>query len=335
MFSYLSLLIERGHFDEIHMNHLIVGHTHTSIDQYFSVITKKLYGKFVGSPFALQNLFNQCEMPQINRMILVHYNYYKWLEPVINKNIHHYGLPHCFQFKRRLGKAVCQHKPYSRSPKWFPVEPTHIPSDQAELEKLSCPLVNEELAFLGGIDIINESLGFAENIKTNILSGDKDRDLFQRILLLKDLMQPLKDIEARTSCEITNRNELQSRIGYLNTLTDRELSKKVPIPPEVTNEEQLLDEDEIPIAEGVFEVDSGDEDEVQIVESTPSLPALASLQQLVPMPVTKDQLTAFSSALAKFNYEDCGYLLWLDYSKAGEEWFNSVPSVFDYSSEVS
>ena len=69
-------------------------------------------------------------------------------------------------------------------------------------------------------------------------------------------------------------------------------------------------------------VDSGDEDEVQIVESTPNLPALVSLQPLVPMSVTKDQLTAFSSALAKLNYEDCGYLLWLDYSKVGEEWFN-------------
>ena len=53
MFAYLSLLVEQGHFDEIQVNFLIVGHTHTTIDQYFSVITKQLYEKFVGSPLSL------------------------------------------------------------------------------------------------------------------------------------------------------------------------------------------------------------------------------------------------------------------------------------------
>ena len=119
MFTYLSLLVERGYFDEIRVNFLIVGHTHTSIDQYFSVITKKLRNKFVGSPLALQHLFNSCQEPKINRMIHVHYDYKKWLSPIINP-MKHYGLPHVFVFRRRLGRAICQHKPYSRSPR-FPL----------------------------------------------------------------------------------------------------------------------------------------------------------------------------------------------------------------------
>ena len=133
MFAYISLLIERGHLDEVSVNFLIVGHTHTSIDQYSSVITKKLHGKFVGSQMALQHLFNECQSPLINKMIHVHYDYRTWLAPVINE-LHFYGLPHVFVFKRRLNRAVCQHKPYSRSLRFFPVEPSPMPSDNEELE---------------------------------------------------------------------------------------------------------------------------------------------------------------------------------------------------------
>ena len=40
MFFYLSLLIESHMIDEIYMSFLIVGHTHTILDQYFSVLAK-------------------------------------------------------------------------------------------------------------------------------------------------------------------------------------------------------------------------------------------------------------------------------------------------------
>lgn len=54
MFAYLSYLVELEKFDNIYVNFLVVGHTHTSIDQYFSVITRKICSKrFVGSPIAL------------------------------------------------------------------------------------------------------------------------------------------------------------------------------------------------------------------------------------------------------------------------------------------
>lgn len=58
MFAYLSLLVERLHFEKVYVNFLIVGHTHTTIDQYFSVITKAICSKkFIGSPLALQVCF--------------------------------------------------------------------------------------------------------------------------------------------------------------------------------------------------------------------------------------------------------------------------------------
>ncbi len=40
MFMYLSYLIETGILKEIEVNFLIVGHTHCSVDQYFSVLSR-------------------------------------------------------------------------------------------------------------------------------------------------------------------------------------------------------------------------------------------------------------------------------------------------------
>ena len=42
MFSDCSLLVETGLLDEIYVNFLIVGHTHISIDQYFSVLSRAI-----------------------------------------------------------------------------------------------------------------------------------------------------------------------------------------------------------------------------------------------------------------------------------------------------
>ena len=52
MFAYLSMLVELKVFDEILVNFLIVGHTHTSIDQYFSVLSSR---KIFESSFIIKN----------------------------------------------------------------------------------------------------------------------------------------------------------------------------------------------------------------------------------------------------------------------------------------
>lgn len=57
MMAYCSLLVEFKRFDTIRMNFLIVGHTHNLIDQYFSVISTKIYqAMFIASPMALHAL---------------------------------------------------------------------------------------------------------------------------------------------------------------------------------------------------------------------------------------------------------------------------------------
>jgi hypothetical protein len=57
LFGYLALLVETGTFKEIYANFLIVGHTHSSIDQYFSVLSRKIRtSNFIGTPLSMKDL---------------------------------------------------------------------------------------------------------------------------------------------------------------------------------------------------------------------------------------------------------------------------------------
>ena len=53
VFMYSALLVELGFFERVTVGFLIIGHTHASIDQYFSCL-RKLIGRasFIASPLA-------------------------------------------------------------------------------------------------------------------------------------------------------------------------------------------------------------------------------------------------------------------------------------------
>jgi hypothetical protein len=60
MFSYISLLVQEKIFKKVEVFFLIVGHTHASIDQYFSVLSREiLKTNFIGSPLSLQFLLSR------------------------------------------------------------------------------------------------------------------------------------------------------------------------------------------------------------------------------------------------------------------------------------
>ncbi len=91
MMAYLSLLVESGEFDEIHMNYLIVGHTHSLIDQFFSVLSKAIkMANFIGSPLALRDLFLQkvgSSRIAVIRQISVFYDFPNAINPFLNTSI--------------------------------------------------------------------------------------------------------------------------------------------------------------------------------------------------------------------------------------------------------
>jgi hypothetical protein len=120
MFCYVSLLIELQLFEEVEIGFLIVGHTHASIDQYFNVISKKIYScDFIGSPLSLLDLIRQAHMASwqqqpIIREIDVYYDMVNFFEPYRNKKIKYYAIPHYFVFKPSFcGIAFMQYKLFS------------------------------------------------------------------------------------------------------------------------------------------------------------------------------------------------------------------------------
>ena len=95
MFSYFSLLVETMVFDKIQVNFLIVGHTHSSIDQYFSILSKAIGDcEFIGSPMALEALFEKAHKagklankPLIQRQLTAYYDVITALFPYVNEKI--------------------------------------------------------------------------------------------------------------------------------------------------------------------------------------------------------------------------------------------------------
>ena len=69
LFGWLSHLVEQGLMDEIEVAFLVVGHTHCSIDQYFSTISGYLRKKadFVLTPDAMRYLLTVCHHDESRR----------------------------------------------------------------------------------------------------------------------------------------------------------------------------------------------------------------------------------------------------------------------------
>ena len=114
-FAYYSLLVESFSFDEIEIGFLIVGHTHASIDQYFSVISKAIKkAKFIGTPMALLELMRQ---RAVIREIKVYFDMKTMFAPYINKKIKYYNLPHVYRVLPSFGHiAIFEYKVDSTVP---------------------------------------------------------------------------------------------------------------------------------------------------------------------------------------------------------------------------
>jgi hypothetical protein len=69
MFGYWSYLVEHGHMDEVDVGFLVVGHTHCSVDQYFSTISGFIKKKvdFVPTPDAMRYLLTVCHHDERRR----------------------------------------------------------------------------------------------------------------------------------------------------------------------------------------------------------------------------------------------------------------------------
>ena len=187
MFAYASALVELGYFDAIDVKFLIVGLTHSSIDQYFSVLSKAIIksAEFIGSPISLQALCSQAHKdrarPSVNRQLDVRYNIVDALKPYINKKIKFFQVPHCFSFRRRGNKCIMFYKLFSSHDKWLPVEPdlsTKISNNKASTSVIDntereLEALREESNHFDGKSSFLNHIGISGDAKSNYLINNK------------------------------------------------------------------------------------------------------------------------------------------------------------------
>lgn len=148
MFAFSSLLVECGYFDEVYLSFLVVGHTHCSIDQNFSVIAKKIFrSRYILSPLAMRELMNQSNailrtraklereavLKGQNKSKVDNYcdaniflnccddhiivevvpDYKSLFKPFLPKGIKFHQVPHRYKISRFCTKARCQYMLFS------------------------------------------------------------------------------------------------------------------------------------------------------------------------------------------------------------------------------
>lgn len=100
--AYVSLLIELGHIDCAYMNFLIVGHTHDSLDQIFSVLSNKINDSVIATIPAMHELYSSAhsdyhERPWYVLQLEVVHDWSGFFSPFINTRISRHSLPHRFK----------------------------------------------------------------------------------------------------------------------------------------------------------------------------------------------------------------------------------------------
>jgi len=227
MFAHLSLLIESHFFDKINVNFLIVGHTHTSIDQYFGVLTDLINKSFfIGSPLSLQNLLMQAhkdpsQRPTVNKQILIVRDYKNLYKPYTNANIHYFQFPHCFVIFRLYGKAMIQYKLFSTHKVWLPLAPAgslSIPSFSNFEEVMRTNTINlvelDQLSIVDGVDCLSDAIGAPkiQSLKSMLKSSTTGVDESVNNMNMSDISgivenQIIKKIEYPSMVETLKRFE--------------------------------------------------------------------------------------------------------------------------------
>jgi hypothetical protein len=150
MFAWISMLVDKDIFDTVEVFFLIVGHTHASIDQYFSVLARQILGcDFIGSPLSLHALLGRERdynlsgdaweqtnknapprkaKPLLIRKLSVIFDMKTCLEPLIDFSIKYYMIPHRFKFEKFNGIAAMQYSIFSTSKVLLPLRPKILSS---------------------------------------------------------------------------------------------------------------------------------------------------------------------------------------------------------------
>ena len=180
MMCYSSLLIELFAFDEVEIAFLIVGHTHASIDQYFSVIAKAIRRThFIGTPVALLELIRRCHnaswhQKAIIREIKVYYDLKEMFKPYLNTRIKYFTIPHIFRFTPYFGHvAIMEYLMFSTSKRLMPPRPSVPIADMISFLKAvgSESIQLQDLAIIDGPSRFTEFMGLGTSSSSSSSSS--------------------------------------------------------------------------------------------------------------------------------------------------------------------
>jgi hypothetical protein len=111
MFAWFQHLCDDRYFNSIEVFYLFAGHTHSPLDQNFSVVNKAIKrAEFIGSTIAMQELFKLEQKSKASRItdvitLDIYHDYVKYYDPVINNLVHYFGGPHRFliEYQKQWG----------------------------------------------------------------------------------------------------------------------------------------------------------------------------------------------------------------------------------------
>jgi hypothetical protein len=213
---FCSILVEAGYFQTITVGFLIVGHTHASIDQYFSCLRRKIRNaSFIATPMALQHLFTlpfsasekkkSRFRPPISQLQLyfVH-DYRSSMAPYVNPAISNYNIPYQFKFFNVLSKCVCQHKQFA-DPKlpWLPLQSSEVLKTVEQLYKSRIFGIENthSLSTETGKAMLAEHMGFQDSLNSSRLGSATVGAELDNFRAFNDILPQLQSMESLALAE--------------------------------------------------------------------------------------------------------------------------------------
>jgi hypothetical protein len=219
---FCSILVEAGYFQTVTVGFLIVGHTHASIDQYFSCLRRKIRNaSFIASPMALQHLFllpfsaserkkSRFRKPLSQLQLYFVHDYRSALAPYYNPAITSFNIPYQFKFFNVLSKCVSQHKQFADSKlPWLPLQSSEVLKTVDQLYKARVFSIENthSLSTENGKSILADHMGFRDKVDTSRLGYSSTGEELEKFTAFNDILPELQQIESYALAEQVLRHE--------------------------------------------------------------------------------------------------------------------------------
>lgn len=319
MFAYFSALIEQEIFDEIRVNFLIVGHTHSNLDQYFSVYSKKIRkSDYIASPLAMHELYNSAHNilkhpdmePRRHELEFLRFthDWVTYFGPVLNKKLVWYKIPHCFRLTRVAGRAICQTQVFSPENDgdavWNPPQPLKVKANLgASAADYTDDVHFEPFVSVESSNLVLQEMGVtAEAVTRDLTDGVNHSSSIRAQAEQNKADAAVKNLHAFNEM----RKELQElELAALSSMMHNMHLQRNADTESVDGSNSPESDDDSEMATGAF---AESESEATAAAAVALRAAGMANRRLILQKELHKRMTAF-------NNQQEGYILWLDYTK--------------------